>query len=313
MRVVVLMSTYGGGKYVAEQIASILGQLPRDGRLIVRDDGSLDDTVAVLHSIADARLTVNSGANVGFVRSFLTLLASAPSDAEMIMLADQDDVWLPNKVQRAWDVIAKSGNVPTLYCCRLRLVDTGLHSLGLSPLWPRPPSFANALTENIVTGCTAALNPAAATLFRENGDPQKIYFHDWWLYLVVSAYGRVIFDPEPTILSRQHQGNAIGMGSGWRRYWTIIRFIRKRNWVHIMFNQIDNFRSLHGPRIHMEQRQLLDAFFDPSDWKAVARLLLTPRRLRQTLISDALFRGILVLDLVTGRGLSPKEARSRST
>lgn len=312
MRVVVLMSTYCGEKYVEEQVASILRQLPAEGRLIVRDDGSRDGTVAVLKAIRDPRLTVREGRNLGFVASFLELLASCPADTEMAMLSDQDDIWLPNKVQRAWDVIGASGSEPTLYCSRLQLVDDALKPIGLSPFWPRKPSFANALTENIVTGCTAALNPAALALFRENGDTRKIYFHDWWLYLVVAGYGRVVFDPEPTILYRQHGSNAIGMGSGWQRYWTIIRFLRKRNWVHIMFNQIDNFRALHGNAITGEQKHLLDSSFDPRDWKAVARLMLMPRRLRQTLVSDGLFRGILVLDLLTGRGLLPKEARSPS-
>lgn len=309
MRVVVLMSTYCGEKYVEDQVASILRQLPPEGRLIVRDDGSHDGTVAVLKVIRDPRLRVHEGRNLGFVASFLELLASCPADAEMVMLSDQDDIWLPNKVQRAWDVIGKSSDMPTLYCSRLQLVDDTLKSIGLSPCWPRQPSFANALTENIVTGCTAALNHVALALFRKNGDTRKIYFHDWWLYLVVAAYGKVVFDPEPTILYRQHGSNAIGMGSGWRRYWTIIRFLRKRNWVHIMFNQIDNFRAVHGNAIRVEQKHLLDSSFDPREWKAIVRLMLTPRRLRQTLVSDGLFRGILALDLLTGRGLLPKEAR----
>lgn len=310
MRVVVLMSTYGGERYVEEQVASILHQLPPEGRLIVRDDGSRDGTADVVARIGDPRLTLVRGENQGFVRSFLGLIAAAPADAEMVMLSDQDDVWLPDKIERAWRVVGTSGSVPTLYCSRLQLVDRALQPVGLSPLWPRVPSFANALTENIVTGCTAALNPAAVALLREHGDPGKIYFHDWWLYLVVAAFGRVVFDPRPTILYRQHGQNAIGMGEGWQRYWTIIRFLRKRNWVHIMFRQIDNFRRVYGPALPAAQRQLLETSFDAANWRAITRLVFYPRRLRQTLVSDLLFRGILVLDLLTGRGLLPKQERS---
>lgn len=306
MRVVVLMSTYKGEQYVREQIDSILAQLPKEGRLLIRDDGSPDQTVAAIRGIDDDRISLDCGSNVGFVRSFLALLAQAPADAEMVMLSDQDDVWLPNKIERAWEVIGTSGTAPTLYCSRLRLVDTRLQPLGLSPCWPREPSFQNALTENIVTGCTAALNPAAARLLQDNGDPGRIYFHDWWLYLVVSAFGRVVFDPEPTILYRQHGGNAIGMGSGAARYLTILRFLRKRNWVHILFSQVENLRAVHGAHLPQHCRELLDEAFNPRDWRAIARLLLVPRRLRQTLLSDVLFRGILVVDLVTGRGLLPK-------
>jgi glycosyltransferase involved in cell wall biosynthesis len=311
MRVVVLMSTYAGERYVREQIASILDQLPGEGRLIVRDDGSPDGTADVVAGIADPRITLLRGENQGFVRSFLGLIAAAPADAEMVMLSDQDDVWLPDKIERAWRVIGSSGAEPTLYCSRLRLVDQALRPIGLSPLWPRTPSFANALTENVVTGCTAALNPAAVRLLRGHGDPSRIYFHDWWLYLVVSAFGRVRFDPQPTMLYRQHGQNAIGMGDGWRRYWAILRFLRKRNWVHIMFRQIQNFRAVYGDALPAAQRQLLDSTFDPANWRAVARLTLYPQRLRQTMVSDLLFRGILVLDLLTGRGLLPKQEPSR--
>jgi glycosyltransferase involved in cell wall biosynthesis len=308
MRVVVLMSTYNGERYVRQQAESILTQLPEGGRLMIRDDGSQDQTVRVIEAIRDPRISLVRGRNIGFVRSFLTLLAEAPGNADMVMLSDQDDIWLPNKVARAWAAIGASGPLPTLYCCRLRLVGPDLTPRGLSPLWPQPPSFQNALTENIVTGCTAAINPAALRLLRECGDTRRIYFHDWWLYLVISAFGRVVFDPEPTILYRQHGGNAIGMGAGWARYWMILRFLRKRNWVHILFNQIENLRAVHGDQLPLDHRALLDESFDPHNWRSVMRLLLVPRRLRQTFLSDVLFRGIIVTDLLTGRGLLPPDA-----
>lgn len=306
MRVVVLMSTYQGERFIEEQIISILSQLPEDGQLMIRDDGSTDQTVLRIKIHHDPRISLVCGSNIGFVQSFLKLLEVAPTDAEMIMLADQDDVWLPNKIQRAWHAINGKDAVPTLYCSRLQLVDLDLKPLGLSPAWPRPPSFQNALTENIVTGCTAALNPAALQLAKRYGNAEKIYFHDWWLYLVVAAFGQVIFDPEPTILYRQHGGNAIGMGAGMARYLAILRFLRKRNWVHIMFNQIENLRAIHGPHLPLDHKILLDRMFNPHDSKAIARLLCTPKRVRQTLLSDILFRGILALDLLSGRGLLPK-------
>lgn len=308
MRVVVLMSTYQGERWVVEQIHSILCQLPPEGRLLVRDDGSRDRTVERIQAIGDPRISLQRGRNIGFVRSFLSLLASAPADSEMVMLSDQDDFWLPNKVERAWNVIRNSAALPTLYCSRLQLVDEQLKPLGLSPKWPREPSFQNALTENIVTGCTIALSPTAACLARRSGDPDRIYFHDWWLYLIVSAFGRVVFDSEPTILYRQHGGNAIGMGSGLARYWTILRFLRRRNWVHIMFNQIENLRAVHGADLPPRYQALLRKMFNPHDPAAIIRLLCAPLRVRQTLVSDLLFRGILALDLLTGRGLLPRPA-----
>ena len=312
MRVVVLMSTYQGERYIQEQLASVLTQLPPEGRIVIRDDGSTDETVAKIYGVRDERISLVRGPNVGFVRSFLELLGTAPDDAEMIMLADQDDVWLPHKIERAWNVIGGSADVPTLYCSRLQLVDKQLTPLGLSPNWPQQPSFQNALTENIVTGCTAALNVPAARLARRSGDPNRIYFHDWWMYLVVAAFGRVVFDPEPTVLYRQHGSNVIGMGSGMARYRAMLRFLRKTNWVHVMFEQIQEFGAAHGTQLDAQQQRLLDRYFDPHDGGATVRLLFAPRRFQQSLAGEILFRILVAACVASGRGLLPRRIRTLS-
>ena len=303
MRVVVLMSTWQGERFVEEQLRSILGQLPAGGRVIVRDDGSTDNTVARIEGLGDERIAVTRGDNLGFVRSFFALIEAAPADADLVMLSDQDDVWLPNKIERAAAHLAPMHDRPALYCSRLQLVDESLRPVGLSPAWRRPPSFRNALTENIVTGCTCAINPLALALARRYGDPSLVYFHDWWLYLVISAFGDVIVDPEPTILYRQHAANAIGMGSGLRRYLAILRFLGRKNWIHIMYGQIENFRAVHGARLTAADRLLFDKFFDPRRPATVARLLLAPVRFRQSLAGDVLMRLLLLASWITGRGL----------
>jgi glycosyltransferase involved in cell wall biosynthesis len=309
MRVVVLMSTYQGERFVGEQLRSILDRLPPEGRIVIRDDGSTDGTVRCIASFGDGRVSVEAGANVGYARSFFWLLEHAPADAELILLCDQDDVWLPERIDRAWAALEGAGDTAMLYCSRLRIVDAQLRPLGLSPQLRGDPSFANALTENIVTGCTAALNPAALRLALRGVDPSRIGFHDWWLYLVVAAFGRVIYDAQPTVLYRQHGSNVIGMGSGLARYRAMVRFLRSRNWVHIMFAQIEHFRALHARCLDPEKRSLLDRYFDPHDWRAVARLLFAARRFQQSVVGEALFRGLLLACIASGKGLLPRAPR----
>lgn len=304
MRVVVVMSTYHGERFVAEQVRSILKQLPPQGRLYVRDDGSTDRTAELIEAIEDSRIWLSRGSNIGFARSFFALLEMVRADADLIMLSDQDDVWLPGRVDRAAQHVRHSAG-PTLYCSRLELVDEALRPLGFSSAWPRGPSFANALAENIVTGCTVAMNRAAVELVLRLGDPRAIHFHDWWMYLVISAFGTVIADPTPTVLYRQHGGNVVGRGSGVRRYLVNLRFIRRRSWVHIMYSQIENFREVHADRLTPEQRDLLDRVFNPRSAAAVARLVLLPRRFRQALADDVLLRILVLGELVMGRGLLP--------
>ena len=94
MRVVVLMSTYNGERFIEEQVCSILKQLPPEGLLMVRDDGSTDKTVEKIYAFKDNRILLERGENIGFGKSFLTLLNKAPIDAQMAMFSDQDDVWL---------------------------------------------------------------------------------------------------------------------------------------------------------------------------------------------------------------------------
>jgi glycosyltransferase involved in cell wall biosynthesis len=311
MRVVVLMSTYQGEPYVTEQLASILDQLPEDGRILIRDDGSRDGTVARIEAVGDSRISVIRGGNLGFLRSFLALLQAAPADADMFMLADQDDVWLPGKIEKAERYLEGRDAVPKLYCSRMRLVDEDLKPIGLSPEWPRKPSFQNALVENVVTGCTAAFNRAALDLVQQHGDVELLYYHDWWLYLVVAAFGEVYADPEPTVLYRQHGRNAIGMGAGLGRYWTIMRVLGRVNWIHVMFNQIENFRAVHGAGLRMDQTALIERYFEPRNPRSVFRLLFSPRRHRQRLLEDILLRGMVFLAIVTGRGLVPRKPRRR--
>ena len=304
VKVVVLMSTWQGERHVEQQMDSVLRQLPAGGIVIVRDDGSTDGTVQRIENFGDARITLIRGKNVGFVRSFFSLLDAAPDDADFVMLCDQDDVWLPHKISRAVAHLQRFDGVPALYCSRLELVDEALTPLGLSPEWKRGPSFRNALTENIVTGCTCGINRAALPLARQYGNLNSIYFHDWWLYLVVAAFGEVIVDPEPTILYRQHAGNAIGMGSGLGRYLAILRFLRKKNWVHIMFDQLENFRAVHGSQLSSGDQLLLERYFDPQSPAAMARSLLSPVRFRQSLTGDALLRLLILGSILSGRGLA---------
>lgn len=311
MRTAVVMSTYNGERFIDEQIASILEQLPADGWLLVRDDGSSDGTATRVRAIADPRIQLTIGENLGFAGSFFALLASVPPEADVVMLADQDDVWLPGKIARAGASIAQCEG-PALYFSRLQLVDAELNPLGLTNGWPRGPSFANALSENIVTGCTIALNRAALALVLRLGDVRQLRFHDWWIYLVVSAFGTVIADPTPTILYRQHGRNVLGRGAGWRRYLVNLRFVRKSSWIHILYGQLQNFRAVHGDALAPPQRALLDRYFDPTRPASVCRLMLAPRRFRQTLLDEVLLRLMVLWEIVSGRGLLPRLERAHA-
>lgn len=312
-RVWVLMSTYNGERHVAEQLRSILAQLPPLGRLCVRDDGSSDRTCEIVAAFDDQRVSLTRGRNLGFAASFLTLLQQVPAEAEMVMFADQDDHWLPGKIRRAWEWVRAQGETPALYGSVQMLADEQLRPLHPTRRWHSAPGFGAALGENRITGCTGALNAAAVRLLQQAGVPPHVHFHDWWLYLVVSAFGRVWVDPEPTLLYRQHGANQIGHGAGWLgRQWHIVRFLWRRDWVGILLGQVTALHVAYGDSLPVPARRLVNLHFELGPDGAVPRwrMVLGATRWRDTLPHELAFRLLLLLHKLR---LWPPPSRRLST
>jgi glycosyltransferase involved in cell wall biosynthesis len=223
-RVSILLSTYNGGGYLADLLASLRAQTYADWRLLWRDDGSSDATVATMQAFAGGggcEQIVDPAGRLGVLGSFMALLRRAApqlAPTDFAAFADQDDVWLPEKLARGVAALRDiGGGVPAMYCARQVLVDRGLRRIGLSPPLPPAPAFPAALTQNIATGCTVLLNRAAALLVAASRPPSGA-LHDWWCYLLVAAAGgRVLTDAEPVILYRQHGGNVVGAPGSWPR------------------------------------------------------------------------------------------------
>ena len=214
--VAILLALYNGGGTLADQLESIAGQTHTNWSLIVSDDGSSDDgPTQVLAFAKHLAQTVRliDGPGQGFVRNFLHLLQAAGPAVPFAALSDQDDAWLPGKVDRALSLLCDvpSGR-PALYAGRTIICDAALKPLRKSPRFDLPPSFNNALVQSIGGGNTMVLNRAALDLAQETArHAGGVVAHDWWLYQLVSgAGGHIVYDPEPMVLYRQHGSNLIG-------------------------------------------------------------------------------------------------------
>jgi glycosyltransferase involved in cell wall biosynthesis len=213
--VAVLLSTFNGQEFLPVQLNSFLAQTHERWVLHWRDDGSCDDTVAIMREFA-ARVgpdrcveSPSSGPHLGATVSFLTLLRESIG-AMAVAFADQDDVWLPGKLHAAVEMLAAAGETPALYCARQYLVDEALRGAKLSAHYQGMAGFPACLTQNIANGNTLVMNTAAAALVATAGEPEGTV-HDWWSYIVVSACGRnILFDERPQVLYRLHKGNLIG-------------------------------------------------------------------------------------------------------
>lgn len=236
--VYVVMSTYNGEQYIGEQLDSILSQTYSDIKLLIRDDGSTDSTIDVLEQYKKVYPNIDYyvGDNIGVVRSFYDVLGRIPKDVDYIACCDQDDVWFPDKIETAVNVLESMGNnapnkklqspqniqssgvvndiktaeIPMLYCGLPQLVDNDLKPLNdtLEVLSPRI-SFGNAMIENICVGCTMVFNRALYELVRDKW-PRQSLMHDWWIYQVAVCFGRVFYDDTPHIYYRQHVDNQVG-------------------------------------------------------------------------------------------------------
>lgn len=295
-RIAVLLSTYDGAPYLGAQLASLLAQTCPDWTLLWRDDGSRDGTPGLMAAWMQGAGKGRCGAvgppgRLGSTPSFMALLRAAADDADLVAFADQDDVWLPDKLTRAAAALgAVPPGTPALYCARQVLVDAGLCRVGLSaPI--RPLGFPAALTQNVATGCTVMMNRAAARLVA-GSEPPSTSLHDWWSYLVVAAVGgRLVADPVPVVLYRQHAGNLVGAPPSMRRRAAAALRRGPSVFMHVLRENVAALRA--QPRlVAPENRAALERIHHGLAHGPGARLaaLHTPGLRRQTWQETLLFR-----------------------
>lgn len=220
-KISILLSTYNGEKYLADQLESILHQSYSGWVLYIRDDGSIDQTVAVIKGYQkkypEKIIFFEDDLSLGVKGSFFKLLANVESD--FYMFCDQDDIWLPGKVEHAIASITAlagyKGEVPCLLFTDLTVVDSELKVISpsfwrLQSLIPEiSEDWQSLLSQNVVTGCTTIFNDRAKYVCLENF-PGFECLHDHWLAVCVSKFGRIGWNRDSHILYRQHASNVAG-------------------------------------------------------------------------------------------------------
>lgn len=216
----VIMATYNGEKYIREQLDSILNQTYGDIRIIVRDDGSKDGTVDIVREYAakypGTVTLVEDDAKCGSSRSnFMQAMKYATAD--YIMFSDQDDFWLPDKIQGTFDrMLQIEGEIgkdkPVLVFGSYRPVDEALNDIGGNAAGRQEAAyklaFTNLLVQNYVNGCLMMVNRALAERMGDFDD--RILMHDWWAALIAAGSGRVEHIDKVQMLYRQHGDNVVG-------------------------------------------------------------------------------------------------------
>jgi glycosyltransferase involved in cell wall biosynthesis len=214
--VAILMGTMNGARFLPEQLDSLAAQTHQNWVLIASDDGSTDDTIKILKVYQAkwpaGKLIIKEGPKQGFCVNFLSLACDPSIRADYYAFCDQDDVWLPAKLDVAVQKIAQDQeeNMPYVYCGRTTYVNENLKKIGCSPLFAFPRTFRNALIQSIAGGNTMVFNQGAKNALEKVGVVQHPS-HDWWLYQLVTGIGGVVFyDSTPQIMYRQHENALVG-------------------------------------------------------------------------------------------------------
>ncbi|MBU2888862.1 glycosyltransferase family 2 protein [Celeribacter halophilus] len=293
-RILILLATFNGGKFLEEQLNSFLSQSDSKWDLLVSDDGSTDSTLKILEGFKEKTkgyhtVQILRGPQAGHARNFLSLIARVPEATSFIAFSDQDDVWLPQKLSRARAKIeaAMRGSAPILYAASSYIYDEARNIKKRSPTFRRAPSFGNALVQSIGGGNTMMLNAPAIKLLKAAAqEADAIVVHDWWIYQIISGCGGVVIrDPEPMIYYRQHEGNSIGANRSLQSKLERIRQVSERRYAGWNEINISTLQASHQ-RLTPEAQNILSHFSKARHGGPLSRLLALYRSgvYRQTIL-----------------------------
>lgn len=281
--VLVLMSTYNGEAYVAEQIDSILNQKHVNVTLSIRDDGSTDNTYAILQDYASrhSNIMLQTGDNIGYAASFWTLLLQAPSNYSFYAFSDQDDIWDDTKLASAIYALEQHNEQYKLYACALRVVDEQLNELYVNAFPRLKPTLGSAITRPRLSGCTMVFNQPLFSLCQSydiRRSDGKCLAHDVAVYLTTLACdGKLVFSPNSHIRLRRHAKTVTGHGkSVFKRAATVLDIFttRRREAYHqalFLRKHLDGFLST-------EALEILDAILAyPTSFKKTLSLCFDKR------------------------------------
>lgn len=271
LMIAIIMAVYNGETYLREQIDSLLSNTENDFVLHIFDDGSTDNSASVIHTYTEQYPTKifyhRNAHNQGVIHNFLD--GCLQVDADYYMFCDQDDVWLPDKIAHSVTAVrqaeSQSPDSPIALFGDACVVDESLSQLHpsfqqMSGYHTNALDLAHLLMENKLIGCTILFNRALRDALTDP-IPDGLRMHDWWIALIASAFGRIVYLDEPLLLYRQHTGNVVGGSSKSHYIKDRLRHLAaQRQVLYDTCKQADVFLSVYGDRLDAKQKRLVSRF-----------------------------------------------------
>lgn len=295
-KVAVLLSAYNGENYINEQIESICCQTYSPLRLYVRDDGSNQQFTAQLRALQHQyQFTLIEGENLGFVKSFMTLLETV-DDADFYAFADQDDIWQAEKIERAvaWfekEVEKGNGDKPALFHSAYDVMDEKGQVTDRFYFKNEDYDFRRSITENHYSGFAMVINRKLRDMMLK-GNPVRIGYHDWWAAMIVQAFGTGYSDSEALAKHRTHGDNVTTFNTLTRLRW-LGKSMAEESDIH---RRAMEFQRCFGEELQKENKTVLDWFcYDKYHVGKALKKSFYPKRWRPQLSSEVVMRLLMLM------------------
>lgn len=296
-KVIVLLSTYNGEKYIKEQIDSILNQTYSNITILVRDDGSCDKTIRILKEYEEQeKIKLILGENKGFVNSFFELLKLAP-EASYYAFSDQDDIWEKDKIERAVEVLEKHENLqlPLMYYSNYDVYDSNMQFIEHAKK-KNNTSFINSLVECVNLGMATLINEEAREKILSNIPKHDILGHDWWIYMVCSTFGKVIYDDVSRVRHRMHSNNT--STKDYREEKKPLEGLTNNKHFPKVKKQIKEFANCYYQDLNQSQKQMIDLFIKDTSLKNQLRKIFYPRKIMNLWKEELILRIGFLLKMI---------------
>lgn len=298
----ILLATYNGEKYLSEQIESIINQTYKEWILYIRDDGSKDNTINIVKRYVEMhpkkiKFIEDNKSSLGAKMNFAELIRYSKND--YCMFCDQDDFWLPNKIEITFLKMKEVEEIygkkePILIHTDLKVVDENLNTInnsfwGYMNLNYKKSSLNYMITQNMITGCTMMINKSLVDVVEVI--PSESYMHDWWIGLVASVFGKIDIVDEGTILYRQHNNNEIGAKKE-RPINMLINKMKSRTKVVIFeseIRQMKKFFDIYNEKLNNNYEKLIKEFISIRSKNAIER--------KSILIKNRIFHNDIIINI----------------
>ena len=274
--VYILLATYNGDRYLQQQLDSFISQTYSNWILVVSDDCSSDNTTNILNDFKNKYenrvYIINNEKPSGSAKSnFINLLShSNLIENGYIMFSDQDDIWLPNKIEltlkRMKELENDDPNIPCLVYSDLYVVNEQLdivdHSFfNYSNLSSKCNSLNHILIQNNMAGCTSMINKSLYKIFINHEIPKNFIMHDWWLLILAKSIGKVSIINEPLIYYRQHTTNSVGAPQyGFQLFLNKIKKKDTKILIKETMKQAEEFCKIYGKILPKENFNIIKKY-----------------------------------------------------